>query len=444
MNKWEIEVQKSLLDSEEEALKELERQYRRALKEVSVKIRQFQTDISMIDEALSQAGLDDTTKALLQSQKQSKIYQQQYQKALQQQIGSILDKMHSDNYTTVDKYLHDCYESGYAGTMYNLAQQGMPIIAPIDQAAEVKAILTDSKVKGSLYEAIGVDVSKLKKTISQEISRGIATGMGYATIARNISLASNAPLSKTKTIARTEGHRIQETSTFDAAMAAKQRGIDHIKQWDASLDGKTRDSHRQVDGEIRELEEKFSNGLMFPGDSNGSAAEVVNCRCTLLVRARAAMDESELEELKKRAAYFGLDKTANFQEFEEKYLKAAKTLEKSGKSDIIDTKNLVIPKIKLTGYALDPQKAPDKAKAFKLALGYDQNNADELLQNIIDNIDENKFVEKGDAGYGTLYQFVVRLTGANGKKANVLTAWIADGKKKRLISVYVTEKEVTE
>lgn len=328
MNRWEKEVQKSLLDSEEAALKELEKQYTRALKEVSVKIRQFQTDINMIDQALSQAGLDDTTKAMLQSRKQSKIYQQQYQKALQQQIGSILDKMYGDNYATIDKYLHDCYESGYVGTMYDLAKQGMPIIAPIDQAAEIKAILTDSKVNGSLYEALGVDVSKLKKTISHEISRGIATGMGYADIARNISLVSNAPLSRTKTIARTEGHRIQEASSFDAAGAAKQRGADLVKQWDASLDGRTRDSHRRVDGEIKELDEKFSNGLMYPGDPNGGAAEVVNCRCTMLTRARAALDGSELKTLKDRAAYFGLDKTENFKDFKNKYLKAAKTVEK--------------------------------------------------------------------------------------------------------------------
>lgn len=437
MNRWEIEVQKSLLDSEEAALKELEKQYRRALKEVSVKIRQFQTDIATLDEALSQAGLDDTMKTLLQSQKQSKIYQQQYQKALRQQIGSILDKMHGDNYTTVDKYLHECYEKGYVGTMYSLAQQGMPIIAPIDQAAEVKAILTDTKMNESLYEALGVDTAKLKKTISQEISRGIATGMGYSSIARNISLVSNAPLSRTKTIARTEGHRIQEASTFDAAMTAKERGIDQVKQWDASLDGKTRDSHRQVDGEIKELDEKFSNGLMYPGDSNGGAAEVINCRCTMLVRARAALDESELEELKERAAYFGLDKTESFQEFEEKYLKVSKTLEKSEKSGII------LPDVKLSGYALNPAVAPDKAKAFNSALGYTVNDADLLRQNILDHLDESKFVEKGDIGYGMRYEFIMELTGPNGKKANVLTAWIQDGEGKRLTSVYVTKRKAT-
>ena len=62
-----------------------------------------------------------------------------------------------------------------------------------------------------------------------------------------------------------------------------------VKQWDATLDKRTRDSHAQVDGEIRELDEKFSNGLMYPGDPNGRPEEVINCRCALLQRARWAL-----------------------------------------------------------------------------------------------------------------------------------------------------------
>ena len=45
---------------------------------------------------------------------------------------------------------------------------------------------------------------------------------------------------------------------------------------------------------------------MFPGDPNGGAAEVINCRCALLQRARWALDD-ESEELKQRAEFFGLD-----------------------------------------------------------------------------------------------------------------------------------------
>ena len=336
MNKWQIEVQQSLLDSEEAAIKELEKQYAAALKDINDKVKLFQADIDLLNQALSQDGLDDATKALLQSQKRSKVYQQQYQKALKGQVSGILDKMHGDNYTTIEKYLNGCYETGFIGTMYDIAGQNIPLIIPIDQAAAVKAILTDSKVSNGLYNALGVDVAKLKKTITQEISRGIASGLPYRDIARNISNVSGAPLSRAKTIARTEGHRIQQTSARDAQYAAKAKGADVVKQWDAALDGRTRESHRRVDGEIKELDEEFSNGLMFPGDPSGGAAEVVNCRCAALTRARWALDEEELNTLKDRAEYFGLDKTKNFEDFKQKYNIASKATQDAENGGTID------------------------------------------------------------------------------------------------------------
>ncbi len=319
MNRWEREVLESLLGSEEEALKELERQYARALTDINQKIKLFQADIDLLDQALSQDGLDDATKALLQSRKRSKVYQQQYQQALQGQVGSILDKMHGDNYATIDKYLHNCYETGYIGTMYDIAKQGIPVIVPIDQAAAIKAILTDSKVSGGLYNRLGVDVGKLKKTITQEISRGIATGMGYGDIARNIRNVSGAPMSRTKTIARTEGHRIQQTSAVNAQQKAKAKGADVLKQWDAALDGRTRDSHRQVDGEIKELDEKFSNGLMFPGDPNGGAAEVINCRCQEIHIPRWDAEGGFLKRDNFTGEVLSFENPKSYADFKEKY-----------------------------------------------------------------------------------------------------------------------------
>lgn len=334
MNRWEKEVQESLLKSEAEAIAELEKQYARALRDIGEKIKLFQADIDLLDDALSQDGLDENNRAMLQSRKQSKIYQKQYQQALKGQVGSILDKMHGDNYATIDKYLKGCYETGFIGTMYDIAKQGIPLVLPIDQAAAVKAILTDSKIVQGYYNRLGVDVAKLKKTITQEVSRGIASGLPYRDIARNINNVSGSGLYNAQRIARTEGHRIQQTSARDAQYAAKSKGADVVKQWDAAMDGATRDSHARVDGEIRELDEKFSNGLRYPGDSAGSAEEVINCRCTSNTRARWALDEKELQILQERAEYFGLDKTKNFEEYKEKYLKSASDSAKMEKDGI--------------------------------------------------------------------------------------------------------------
>lgn len=130
--------------------------------------------------------------------------------------------------------------------------------------------------------------------------------------------------------------------------------------------------------------------------------------------------------------------------------KAQKSVANPTENDKIDIKNIGIqffakvPKAKLTDYALNPEKAPDKAIAFKTALGYDLNNYEDLMDNIYRNINESKFAEKGNNGHGMRYEYIMRLEGPNGKTANVLTAWIEDGDEKRLTSLYVTKREATE
>jgi len=104
----------------------------------------------------------------------------------------------------------------------------------------------------------------------------------------------------------------------------------------------------------------------------------------------------------------------------------------------------VIPTEKITNYSLDFDKDPNKATAFKLALGYNKNNADMLIDNIYRNIPFYNAYSRGNNGYGELYEVVINITGANGRNANVLTAWIVENGTDipRLVNAYVTKKKV--
>lgn len=428
MNKAEKEVIQSQLDNEKAVLLDLKRQYARALRDINDKIRMLQSD--------------ELT--------QSRAYQIQYQKALKAQIEAILDKLQGDEFSSIQDYLSHSYTEAYVGTMYGLHGQGIPIITPIDQRAAVKAVVTDSKLSTNLYAALGYDMDKLKKHVREEITRGLASSLPYDQIARNVSMFSTLPLANAKRIVRTEGHRIQQASTEDARQAAKAKGADVVKQWDASLDGKTRPLHRALDGQIRETDEPFeANGIKvnIPG-AFGDPSQDCNCRCVALTRARAALDADELATLKQRAEFFGLDKTESFEDFQKKYMKAAETVENTEKSGIIryeGKRKLAIPQMKLSGYALNPQKAPDKAAAFEKALGYTLRDAETLVQDVLDHLDDEAFIEKGDAGHGMRYEQILLLTGLNGKQANVLTAWIDDGNGgKRMTSIYVTKRRPKE
>lgn len=57
------------------------------------------------------------------------------------------------------------------------------------------------------------------------------------------------------------------------------------KQWRPIIDDVTRDSHREMDGQIRPLNAPFITGagneIMFPGDTNAPIEEWINCRCNV-------------------------------------------------------------------------------------------------------------------------------------------------------------------
>lgn len=56
------------------------------------------------------------------------------------------------------------------------------------------------------------------------------------------------------------------------------------KEWIASFDDRTRDTHSEADGQIVMANNTFLVGgqqMMFPGDPAGGAAEVINCRCSV-------------------------------------------------------------------------------------------------------------------------------------------------------------------
>lgn len=324
MNKREKEVLQAQLDAEKRVLKLLEKQYRAALEDINEKILLLQSKT-----VYDADGIGQNVQLPLNKIPQSKIYQIEHQKALKGQIEGIIEKLHGDEYSTISQYLEESYVDAFVGTAYDLAGQGIPLIMPIDQAAAVRAIQTESKISEGLYNALGVDTKSLKKNIAKEVTRGIASGMTYEDIARNISNVSKAPMSNANRIARTEGHRIQQASTMDAQKAAKTKGADVVKQWDSTLDGATRKTHRKLDGQIREVDEPFEmdgKKAMFPGDF-GDPAEDCNCRCASLTRAKWGLDEDELQTLKGRAKFFGLDKTKDFDEFKKKYLKASKAEE---------------------------------------------------------------------------------------------------------------------
>lgn len=81
-------------------------------------------------------------------------------------------------------------------------------------------------------------------------------------------------------IVRTESTR---AAGHGIITGANQYEYEVEKEWISIPDNRRRHSHAHVEGELRDLDKPFSNGLMFPGDPEGPAEETIFCRCTMAI-----------------------------------------------------------------------------------------------------------------------------------------------------------------
>ena len=266
MNKRQKQVQQSLLNSEIDVLNALEESYQKALNDIN----------GVIAKLLARKDTENL---------QAIIYQLKYQRLLKSEIERFLNALHTQNYQLIDDYLKDSYITAHIGTLFDLQGQGVPLILPLNQEQMISAITLNSKLSAPLYNSLGYDVEHLKINVVSEISRGIAQRLTYAEMARNLSAKTKLSKNRTLNIARTEGHRIQQEATYNLQARAKEKGAKIFKQWDSTLDRKTRPTHRELDGQMIGVNDYFhSSGggkALYPGGF-GDPKEDCNCRCCLV------------------------------------------------------------------------------------------------------------------------------------------------------------------
>ena len=143
----------------------------------------------------------------------------------------------------------------------------------------------------------GIDLAYGKRQISASVTSSILQGKSIPRIAKD--LQTRMPeMNKASAVrtARTAVTGAQNAGRMDSYVAAEKMGIKVRKEWLATIDGRTRHSHAMLDGKVVDKDKKFENGCMFPGDPNGPAAEVYNCRCTLI----AAVDGVDTSNAQRR------------------------------------------------------------------------------------------------------------------------------------------------
>ena len=127
------------------------------------------------------------------------------------------------------------------------------------------------------------------ETSRDDITEVLAnTKQSTKTLEQRIAGLLGTTLSRAATIARTETHNASQFAVNGIAKEIEvDTGVKMMKAWVASQDERTRPDHAAQDPDNWiGMDEMFQVGedlMAYPADPNGSAEQVINCRCALVV-----------------------------------------------------------------------------------------------------------------------------------------------------------------
>lgn len=262
----------------------LKREYATALKDMKERVRK----------ALKKFEADD--KKMVELLKQNKIKYSEYiewrtRRMIQNDALKNMSSMLAENLThtneiaagIINERMADVYALNMNYGTYEI-ESGTGINTSFDlyDRLTVENLMKDDpKVLPLVNPDIPKDERWNRQKITSALTQGILNGDSIPHIADRLEQVTNMTRSAAIRNARTYTTSAESKGRMDSYERAHAMGIHVMKEWMSTIDIRTRDSHVDVDGERRELDEEFSNGLDRPGGM-GPPEEVYNCRCRLV------------------------------------------------------------------------------------------------------------------------------------------------------------------
>ena len=147
----------------------------------------------------------------------------------------------------------------------------------------LKRLKKDKKLPARQID-VEKDESWNMKKLTSKLIQGIQNGDSIPKITASFMDVIENNRKSAVRAARTMTTSAECHGRMDSYQNLAQQGVVQKKHWIATPDDRTRASHLELDGQERDIDEEFSNGLMFPGDGDGDPAEIWNCRCSIATR----------------------------------------------------------------------------------------------------------------------------------------------------------------
>ena len=281
------------MDWTDKRLKELEKRiaeaYKTAEKEITAKMQAYLDRFAKQDAVmLAKYKNGDITKAELTEWRTNHFMMGKNWQAVKESIAGDILKTDAISAGIVNNALIDVYTQNANYAYYELEQgTGTGLSFNLYDRNAVENLLKDNPDFMPHYEPKTPIVERWNKQhITSEMLQGIMQGESIPKIANRMATVVGMEKNSAIRNARTYTTSVENKAKMDRYEEAEEMGIDLEKEWMATLDERTRESHRELDGERVANDEPFSNGLMYPADPSGDPAEVYNCRCRIVPRIK--------------------------------------------------------------------------------------------------------------------------------------------------------------
>ena len=268
----------------EEMEKQLSAIYSRAGKTVQKKMADYAKSIDEKSAELLQAYKDAETED--EKRKAKKAYIRFYRQVVKSKEFSVLSANVADDLfkanVQASEYINSQTPSIYA-LNYNYINAEMA--KDIDGFTPQEITEAEAE-KYSGYTRQTVDRKKdtdwNKDNLKKSVLAGSLLLLGASAI---MNRSANSVAEKNRNSASMHsngmGTDAENKARLDGMYRASDIGVKVQKQWRATLDNRTRDSHRMLDSETIDLDDTFDNGLKYPREPGGALSEICNCRCRL-------------------------------------------------------------------------------------------------------------------------------------------------------------------
>lgn len=237
------------------------------------------------------------------------IYHSYIQNAIRSEINEVVENLKKENNDVIKKLKEKQYSLGFIGAMFILNRQGIPIVTKMNK----KGITKTPQIKS------------IKGKVKTQVSQSVAASEKTQEIKNKIKNIINKDLNASVRLTRTEITRIFNAGLLDGMIKSSEDfDIPVVKQWEATLDGDTREEHAELDGQVVEVDEEFTvdrYSAQQPGEF-GEPEMDFNCRCSITTKLARDMDDKELERLQNRADWYWENRgfaVGNYEHFESFY-----------------------------------------------------------------------------------------------------------------------------